>query len=80
MKTHYCLRCAQTILHAEPRICAPCAAEVKPKFEDPELVLREVSFDLACVSCGEHRRGRILHGPGEFTWCESCIDAALALD
>jgi hypothetical protein len=31
------------------------------------------------VSCGEYKSSRIIHGPGEFTWCESCIEQVLAL-
>ncbi len=80
MKTHYCLRCAKEIAHEEPRICRPCAVEVKANFADPERILDRESFDQACVSCGEHRQGRILHSPGEFTWCERCVDAGVALE
>lgn len=79
MKTYYCLRCACEIKHHEPRICRPCAVAVQALFATGEWILTEVNFDQACVSCGAIKESRILHGPGEFTWCENCIQAGTEL-
>ncbi len=79
MKINYCLRCAREIAHVEPRICQSCAAEIKPLFARDEWVLVQVNFDQACVSCGEYSASKIIHGPGEFTWCEACIDRVLQM-
>ena len=77
MKANYCLRCAQEIQHLEPRLCRACAGELRKLFDAGEHLLATPNFDQACVECGEYQSRRLLHGPGEFTWCEPCVEAGL---
>ncbi len=79
MKKTFCIRCTETIHHQEPQICRPCAEAVKEQFAARDHILENPNFDQACVNCGQFDDTHLLHIPGEFTWCEPCINAGLAL-
>lgn len=78
MRQSYCLRCAKPIAHDEPRLCFDCGLALERKFATPGTTLVETNYDQACVECGAFEGSRLLHSPGEFTWCEACVEAAIA--